>query len=170
MTTMGTESPEAAARRWALVVAKDIMRSDIVTLGYATPLSEVERKLSDHRISGAPVVDESGHIIGIVSLKDLVERYAESPDAHPRRGHGFFHLSSEEMLEDDFESFEVPEESEETASDIMTGEIYSVETTDGLRDIARTMVEHKVHRVLVKEDGRYVGLISTLEILDALGA
>ena len=167
-STKSDATPTAAAARWALVMARDIMRKDIVTVDYATPLSDVERKLSDHRISGAPVTDESGHIIGVISLKDLIERYAESSDSHPRRGPGFFHLSSEEMQDDDFDAFEVPEEAEETAGDIMTGEVFSVRAEAGLSDIARAMVKHRVHRILVEEDGKYIGLISTMEILDAL--
>ena len=161
---------KAAAARWALVTARDIMRKDVVTVNYATPLSDVERRLSDHRISGAPVTDESGHIIGIVSLKDLVERYAESAESHPRRGPGFFHLSSEEMQDEDFDTFQVPDEAEETAGDIMTGEVFSVEAGAGLSDIAAEMVRHRVHRVLVEEGGKYIGLISTMEILDSLSA
>jgi CBS domain-containing protein len=169
MTTFETDaSKQAAAARWALVTARDIMRKDVVTVNYATPLSDVERRLSDHRISGAPVTDESGHIIGVISLKDLIERYAESAESHPRRGPGFFHLSSEEMEDEDFDTFEVPEEAEETAGDIMTGEVFSVAADAGLSQIAAEMVRHRVHRVLVMEDGKYIGLISTMEILDSL--
>jgi CBS domain-containing protein len=124
--------------------------------------------LGDHRISGAPVTDESGHIIGVVSLKDLIERYAESPDSHPRRGTGFYHLSTNEMLEDDFDSFDVPEEAEETAADVMSAEVLSVGPDAGLQEIATQMVKHKIHRLLVQENGKYVGLISTMEILDSL--
>lgn len=163
-------TPKATAERWGLVTARDIMRAEVITVPYATPLSEVERILSDNRISGAPVTDESGHIVGIVSVRDLVERYAEDPDARPRRGHGFYHLSSEETQDEDFDSFEVPEESEETAEDVMTGEIYSVKIDAGLKEIAAAMAKHRIHRVLVQDAGRHVGLISTMEILNALGA
>ena len=165
-----TENARTAASRWALITARDIMRKDVVTINYATPLSDVERKFSDHRISGAPVTDEAGHIVGIISLKDLVDRYAENPESHPRRGAGFFHLSSEEMLDDDFESFDVPEEAEETAGDLMSGQIFSVAADAGLREIAGAMVAHKVHRLLVQEHGKYIGLVSTMEILDSLSA
>lgn len=161
-------TPSAVAERWASVTARKIMRTEVITIPYATPLSEVERILSDNRISGAPVTDEAGHIVGIVSVRDLVERYAEDPDARPRRGQGFYHLSAEEMLEEDFDSFEVPEESEETAEDVMSAEIYSVPADAGLMDIARTMAKHKIHRVLVAENGRHVGLITTMEVLQAL--
>ena len=167
-----THVPEqqASAARWALVTARDIMRKNVVTVNYATPLSEVERRLSDHRIGGAPVTDESGHIIGVISVKDLIERYAENTESHPRRGPGFFHLSSEEMQDEDFDTFEVPDEAEETAGDIMTGEVFSVAADAGLKQIAGQMVKHRVHRLLVEEDGKYIGLISTMEILDSLSA
>ena len=84
-------TPQDVAERWALLTAGDVMRSDVITVPYSTPLSEVERVLSDNRISGAPVTDEAGHIVGIISVKDLIERYAEDPDARPRRGQGFYH-------------------------------------------------------------------------------
>lgn len=163
-------TPRAVVERWALVSAKDIMRTDVITVPYSTPLSEVERILSDNRISGAPVTDEAGHIVGIVSLKDIIDRYAEDPDARPRRGHGFYHLSSEDMLEEDSEVCEIPEEAEENAEDVMSAEIYSVDARAGLKDIAAVMSKHRIHRVLVEEDGRYVGLLSATEILDALNA
>jgi CBS domain-containing protein len=168
--TAAWPTPRPVVERWGLVTARDIMRPEVVTVSYAAPLSEVERVLSDNRISGAPVVDEAGKIVGIVSLRDLVERYTEDPDARPRRGHGFYHLSSEEMLDEDFDSFEVPEESEDTAEDIMTAQVFSVPAGAGLREIAATMAEHRIHRVLVVDDGKHVGLISAMEILDALNA
>ena len=171
-STVWPPSPTAAAaaQRWALVTAKDIMRSNVVTVAYSAPLSEVERTLADNRISGAPVVDETGQIVGVVSVNDLVQRYAEDEDARPRRGHGFFHLSSEETLDEDFESFEVPEEAEETAQDVMTATVYTVPATAGLKEVAEAMCRHRVHRVLVQEEGRLEGLISTLDILEALRA
>ncbi len=165
MTT--TQTP---AERWALVTAGDIMRTDVVVLSYAAPLSDIERTLSENRISGAPVVDEAGHIVGIVSLKDLVDRYAQDPDARPRRGPGFYHLSTEELGEGDFRSFEIPAESEDTAQDVMSAEVFSVPTTAGLREISKAMAEHRIHRVLVEDQQRYVGLISTMEIIDSLCA
>jgi CBS domain-containing protein len=161
-------TPAAVAERWAAITARDILQSEVITIPYATPLSEVERILSDNRISGAPVTDETGHIVGIISVRDLVERYTEDPDARPRRGQGFYHLSTEEMLEEDFDSFEVPEESEETAEDVMSAEIYSVPAHAGLVEIAALMAKHNIHRVLVAEEGRHVGLITTTEVLKAL--
>ncbi len=161
----------AAATRWALVTARDLMRENVVTVSKDTPLSELERILSDQKITGAPVTDESGHIVGVVSVRDLIDRYSEDSDAKPRRGPGFFELSSEELLEQDFESFEIPEEAEETVADIMTADVVSVPEDAGIREIAKTMTERKVHRVLVEREGRpgvHIGIVGTFEILDML--
>jgi CBS domain-containing protein len=165
----------ARAARWAQVTARDLMREDVITVADSMPLSEVERVLSDNRISGAPVTDEAGRIVGILSWRDLIDRYVEDESARPRREPGWFHLSSEEMLEEDFDSFEVPEESEETARDVMSGDIFTVPPDAGLKEIAEAMLKHRVHRVLVRGEtgadaGRFLGILSTLEILNALSA
>ena len=164
---MSTNPESPTAHRWSLVTASDIMRTEVLTVSYSAPLSEVERLLAEHRISGAPVTDEAGKIAGIISMKDIIAQYADDPDSRPRRGRGYFHLASEE-LDDDYDSFDVPEEAEDTAQDVMTAQVYSVPSTAGLQEIAATMFDHKIHRVLVEEDGRHVGLISTLEILQSL--
>ena len=132
-------TPRPVTERWGLVTARDVMRKNVITVSYAAPLSEVERVLSDHRISGVPVTDAAGHIAGVVSLKDLVERYAEDPDARPRRGRGYFHLASEDGPDEDFDAFEVPEEAEETAEDVMTAEVFSVPAGAGIQEIASVM-------------------------------
>jgi CBS domain-containing protein len=150
------------------LTAADVMETNVVTVSHADPLSEVERVLSQQRISGAPVVDETGAVKGVVSLRDLVERYAEDPDARPRRGSGFFHLSSEETLDEDFDSFEVPAEAEETAADVMTSEVYWVPVGATVPRIARVMGRHGVHRLLVRDGRRFVGLVGTLELLEVL--
>jgi CBS domain-containing protein len=152
------------------VTARDIMRERIVTVDYSAPLSEVERVLSENRILGAPVVDEAGRIMGVVSVKDLLDRYAEDPDTKPRRGHGYFRLSTEELEDEDLESVSLPEETEDTARDVMTAQVFTVSAKAGLKEIADAMCDHKVHRVLVEEGGKLVGLISTLDILEALRA
>lgn len=160
--------PASNRTDWTELTAEDIMQHDVVTVSTSTPLSEVERILSDHRIGGVPVTNEAGHIVGVLSLRDLVERYTQDPDSRPRRGHGFYHLSSEELLEEDLESFELPEEAEETAGEVMTAQIFSVKPDARLPRIAREMVEHNIHRLLVQDGIRTVGLISTMDILRAI--
>ena len=77
------------------MTAADIMAKRVVTVSPGAPLSEVERVLSENRVSGVPVVDSAGRALGVVSLRDLIDRYAEDPDARPRRGTNFYRLPTE---------------------------------------------------------------------------
>jgi len=153
---------------WQNLTAADVMRTNVLTVSESTPLSEVERLLGENRIGGLPVTNETGHITGVVSIRDLVDRYAQNPDARPRPGHGFYHFSAEGLGDEDFESFEVPEETEETAGDIMTAQVYTVDQTAPLRDVAAKMVELNVHRLLVTNKKHTVGIVSTMDVLKAL--
>jgi CBS domain-containing protein len=152
--------------------AFDLMQRRIVTVDPSTPLSEVARILSENRISGVPVVNNRGKAVGVVSLRDIVDRYVEDPDTQPRPRRTYFRLSTEELLDEDFESVEVPSESEDKAEDVMNPEIVSVPADAGARQVAGTMAKRSVHRVLVTEPetGAVVGIIGSLDVLGALGA
>jgi CBS domain-containing protein len=160
----------ARVERWAQVTARDLMRTSLVTIPSSMALSDVERVLADHSISGAPVTDAKGRIVGILSWRDVIDRYAEDPDSRPRRDRGWFHVSSEEMSDDEAEAFELPKEAEETAADVMSADVYTVRPDAGLQEIATAMVAHGIHRLLVEEEGRFLGILSTTEVLNALSA
>jgi len=148
--------------------ASDIMITEVVTVSYAAPRSEVERLLVENKISGMPVVDEAGHVVGVVSIKDLIERYAEDPDSRPRREPGYFHLSLEDMDDNDFEAFDLPAEAEDTAENLMTPEIFAIDASATIPETAAAMSEHRVHRLLVQDGNKFVGIVTTLEVLDAV--
>jgi CBS domain-containing protein len=151
--------------------AEDILQANVITVSYAAPVSEVEQLLSENRIGGVPVTGPAGNIIGVVSIRDLVDRYVEDPDSRPRRGRGFFHLAGTEG-EEEFDSFDLPSEAEDTAESIMTATVYSVKSSATLQEVAACMVQHGIHRVLVTEAGgeRYVGVITSMGLLAALAA
>ncbi|MCE9635349.1 MAG: CBS domain-containing protein, partial [Planctomycetes bacterium] len=90
----------------------------------------------------------------------------------PRRGHGYNREPTEELADEDLESFELPDEAEETAGTVMNAEVFHVPTSATLEEIARKMTTHKIHRVLVTdpEKGHVVGIISTMGILAAISA
>jgi len=157
-----------SSQEWASLLAQDIMRTTVLTVSTSTVLSEVERLLSEHRISGVPVTNEAGHIVGVISMRDLIEHYSEDPEARPSHSVGFYNMSSDEFLEGKVESLEIPEESEETAGEIMTAEVFAVDADAGLREVCQKLVQLKIHRVLVEDQGRTVGLISTMDIVKAL--
>ena len=161
----------AEARPFDKITARDVMRTNVLTVSRNTPLSEVERLLGEHRIGGAPVTDEAGHIVGVVSMRDLLERYTQDRDSRPRASQSFYNLASPELNEDEFEeldSFELPTEAEETVADIMNSDVHAVSAATLVPDIAEKMIEQRIHRVLVEDSKRYIGLITTFDLLGAM--
>jgi CBS domain-containing protein len=167
------KAPKAASGRsqagdWQQLTAADIMQRDVVTVTTSMPLSEVEQVLSENRITGVPVTDEAGHIVGVLSARDLMERHTQEPEgAQQERGLGYFSVTTNELEEEDLEAF-VPQTgsaSEATAGEVMTAQVFTVPANAGLRKVAGEMVKHGIHRVLVHEANRTVGIISTTDLL-----
>jgi CBS domain-containing protein len=144
------------------------MQRDVVTVTTSMPLSEVEQVLSENRITGVPVTDEAGHIVGVLSARDLMERHTQEPEAtQQERGLGYFTVTTNELEEEDLEAF-VPAAgaaSEATAGEVMTAQVFTVSADAGLRKVAGEMVKHGIHRVLVHQSNRTVGIISTTDLL-----
>ena len=75
------------------------------------------------------------------------------------------------MNEEEFEeldSFELPAEAEDSVSDIMNSDVHSVSAETLVPDIAAKMIEQRIHRVLVEDNKRYIGLVTTFDLLGAM--
>jgi CBS domain-containing protein len=171
---MKTQSPfdrRELPLEFASLCVADVMQRELVTVRAGDSLHEVERVLADAGISGAPVLDDNEQIVGVVSMSDLVARRADAAEVDEARD-----------LDDDgrdLDDYELEAEATEVmafrragvgpcAGDVMTAELAHVPPTACLRDAARTMVERRIHRLLVVERGRVIGLVSTLDLLAAL--
>jgi CBS domain-containing protein len=147
------------------LTAGDIMHSPIVSVPLTAPLAEVQQVLADNRISGVAVANEAGGIVGVVSSKDLLDRYVEEGEPTQRRR--YYETSGDSVEEE--RHFEREEDAGSlTAADVMTPDVYSVPVTTKLRPLAKRMVDWNVHRVLVSDRKRHVGLISTMDVLTAV--
>jgi CBS domain-containing protein len=129
-------------------LARDVMTTELITVTPGTPLSEFARLCSEDNISGCPVTRVDGALVGIVSKTDLVRRLIED---HPRLG----------------STREVPVWDEETrqVGDIMTEDVLTVGPTTPISEIAERMARDRIHRVLVMEGDRLVGLVTSIDIL-----
>ena len=131
--------------------AKQIMTRQVVTVRKDYTVGRLIRILKDNRITGAPVVDAKGKLIGIVSVKDLVSAVADLVRVH---------LSIEEIngMRGRYNWVE----------GFMTKNVITVEAEDEVKDIFKLMVEKHIHRVPVMENGVLVGIISTSDAHKAI--
>lgn len=118
--------------------ARDLMQSDVLAISAETSLRDIHRLFVQEEIHGAPVVDDEGNVCGVITSLDLLR-----PGA------------------DDLESDRL------TAADIMTREVVSVSPNMPIAEVAETMRDQHVHRVLVIEDRELLGVLTTFDLLRA---
>lgn len=145
------------------VLASEIMTPSIKAVPQSWTMDRLARFLTDNEITGSPVTDESGEIVGIATLKDITEfRWnASRSDADKQ-------LTAEEQQEARrlrmmlFEEMgKVPVE----VRDIMTPIVLSVDETTPVRDIANIMMNEHLHRIFVTRDSKITGIVTTYDML-----
>lgn len=165
MTAAHKAPNPALSPDFARLTAADIMQADLVTVLVSDPAHVIERVLADAKVSGVPVLDHDDRLVGIVTMADLVRRYAEAQDLPEDTDYPAF---GDDVEETEIVAFDRENRLQASAGDLMTTEVQTVAPTATLREVARLMVDQRIHRVLVSERGRVVGLVSTLDILRAL--
>lgn len=171
---MNTAIPhKGPCRTFELLRAKDLMKPNPVSIRRDAGIREALEVLTDRGFGAAPVIDEAGRPIGVVSRTDILihererARYARVPD-----------WTGSTRDDTDWDVFPNLWESEEsslegtdatTVGEIMTPAVFSVALDTPAREVARRMLELKIHHLFVS-DGELalVGVISPLDVLRRL--
>jgi CBS domain-containing protein len=114
---------------------KDIMSTDVVSVQPDTPVARVVELLIENDITGLPVVEPSGRLVGIVTEKDLIGVLC-GQDA-PRG----------------------------TARDYMTDDVISFDEDDDIIAICECLIHNHLRRVPILADGKLVGIISRRDLI-----
>lgn len=151
------------------VTAADLMRTDVLRLSADMPIQEAVEHFEEYRITGAPVVDEVGRLVGFLSLRDI------ATSDHLRDGRIEVERGAwPEGSGDEFDEGEGWGESDdyspavlgkETVQDWMNPELITCAPETKLKDLCRLMVRESVHRVLVVEDGSLKGIVTTFDVV-----
>lgn len=142
--------------------AADLMTPDVLTVEAEWTVTELARFLVDNEISGAPVVDRRGQVVGVVSLVDVASSGVDGN--RPEAEVGFFDRSWEP---DRLEAPPVPS-ADLLVRDIMNPDVYAVAEDATVSEVARTMLEEHVHRLIVTRAEKVLGIISTSDLLGLL--
>ena len=146
--------------------AMDVMTTDVITVDPETTVQALATLLAERGISGAPVVDASGRLVGIVSEGDLLHR-AEIGTARRhrerRRSWWLDHFAAE-LARDYVKSHG------RTVKDIMTRDVVTVTEDTDLGEVAALLEAKRIKRVPVTRDGKVIGIISRANLVRALAA
>jgi len=135
--------------------------ANIMTFGAATihpqaPIEAAAQVMLQNRVSGLPVVDESGKLVGMVTEGDLLRRHQGQTD-RPRWLQLL--LNSPKSKEGiDLDHFQ-------TVADVMTTKVVAVRESTSVSEIADLMRRHGIKRVPVVDDGKVIGIVSRADLL-----
>jgi CBS domain-containing protein len=145
--------------------AGDVMTAQVLTVKPDASVREVAALLSERGISGVPVVDGTGRVVGIVSEGDLLHRTEIGTERRPKR-HRSWWLNS---LASDVASDYVKSHGRKV-EDVMTRNVISIDEATELADVAVLLEANGIKRVPVITDGKLVGIVSRANLIRALAA
>ena len=151
------------------ITAADLMNPRVLTVRVDLTVRELANVLVENEISGAPVEDRSGKLVGVVSLTDIAAALADDEeDSEGERGDFFLsEWADDGMSREEIEGLAL-DEAELMVAEIMTPEVFTVREDTPVSEIAEAMIQNHVHRILVTREDRVVGIISTSDLLGLL--
>lgn len=139
---------------------RSIMTTNVITVRETAPLSEVARIIVAHHLSGVPVVDDTGRMVGIISERDVLR------EMHPL----FYHLMdsptpnlAHSARDEGFEDI-----SQVKTGSVMTREVQTIAPDTSLMEAAALMFLWHIRRLPVVEDGQLVGIVSQGDVYQAI--
>ncbi len=149
------------------VQVKDAMKSPVITVNAEDTLAEVARKFHEERISGAPVVDEDGSLVGIVSEGDLIKR---SQELQVNVSYDVFGWISPHTPITEMARFTqgLCSVADTVVSKVMTRRVVTVGPNESLERAARLMSRRNINRLPVMEGSEPVGILSRADLVWAM--
>ena len=146
-----------------MLTAKDIMTRNVITVKPDTSIEELASLLVENRISGAPVVDDSGNLYGIVTENDLISR---DKRLHIPTVVSFLDAAIYLESSKKFEK-EVKRLTATKVGEICTRKVVTVAEDASITDIATIMAEKKVYLLPVVRSGKVLGIVGKRDIVKA---
>lgn len=148
--------PESEQRR-----VRDIMTTDVVQVTPSASVSDIAQLMSEYDISGVPVVDEGGHVLGVVTELDMIVRNTR------------FKMPAFIAFLDAIIYLETPSRYRErvehvlgtTAEEIMSQPAVTIGPDASIEDLSELMVDRRMNPVPVVENDRLIGIVSRSDIV-----
>ena len=150
------------------ITAADVMNPNVLMVQEDMTAGELASFLVESEISGAPVVDQTGRLVGVVSMTDLARSVAQDLDGDRQSPDFFVSEWGGTLRRDQVEGLRFVEETEMRVRDIMTPAIYSVDAETPIPEVAETLINSHIHRLLVTSGERVVGIVTTSDLLGLL--
>jgi len=143
--------------------ARDVMRAPVITIQENATIKDAAKLLVEHRISGLPVVDPKGKLVGVISEGDLVRR--QEIDTQPTRSWWLELLSADKALAADY----IKTHSKKVA-DVMSRNVITASPNSSVQEIATTMEKNGIKRVPIVREGNLIGIVTRANLVQMIGS
>jgi CBS domain-containing protein len=144
--------------------AQDIMTTEVITISPEADITEAVKILLDKGVNGLPVVDNTGHLVGILCQSDLVRMQKSLPiPSLFTLLDGFVPMSSSALLE-----AEVRRIAASKVSDAMSTKVVTIGPDMTIDEIAALMVDKKFHTLPVTNKGQLLGVVGKKDVIKTL--
>jgi CBS domain-containing protein len=152
------------------LTARDVMTQDVLSVRADWSKERLTEFLVENSISGAPVISETGKLIGVVSLTDIaLQETLPSTDPQSSRPHDYYlHALEHHYAREEISSFSIREEPRITVRSFMTPMVFKVNEDTRVQQVAETMIKKRIHRVFVTREERVVGVVAALDMLKVI--
>lgn len=144
-----------------MLTAADIMARNVITVRKGTTIRELAEIFTRHRISSAPVVDDAGALIGIVTETDLIE---QDKSLHIPTVISLFdwviYLESEKKFEKELKKM-----TGQTVGDIYSAKVDTVAPATPISEVADLMSSKKIHALPVVDGKKVVGIVARIDLI-----
>lgn len=143
---------------------KDVMQTNVITIRMDSEIKEIAKVLYDNQISGVPVIDLDGNLVGIVTEGDLIHKEAnpQIPGVVGILG-GLIYYHGVKQYDSDLKKMIASQ-----ASEIMTSDVVEIDKDVNIEDAATLMVSKKIKRLPVIEGGKIIGIVTRMDIIKTL--
>lgn len=146
-------------------LAKDVMSEKVISVQKETSIEELSKILLENKISGVPVLDDDGALVGIATEGDLIVKDA---DLHfPRH----FNLLGSIIYLESLEKFQknLRKYLGTRVEDIMTVKVVSAKEDTRINEIANMMIRKKINRIpIVDDENKVIGIITRADIVESM--
>ena len=152
------------------ITVSDVMRSEVLAAEADWSLDKLAEFLVDYSISGAPVTDADGELVGVVSMTDIVRqgRETDSVPAADATHDVYLYELGRHMSQEEIKVFHTQYESPVLVRDIMTPMIFRVSEDAAIQEVAETMLKGGIHRVFVTRGKKLIGIVTALDMLKVI--
>ena len=146
---------------------RDLMQSEVTTVSPDWPLAELERTLTRGKIGGAPVV-VNDVLVGVISRSDVVRQMTVEQSLAEYVSDWYYEPGRHEERIGTIDEKVQARMDAKHVRDVMTRKMWTIGPDASAADAAKTMLEHRIHRLPVTEGDRLVGIVTTMDLLPLL--